>query len=46
MVVTRLDDSEADMLCQSCNMLFWLAVLQQAAANGLIAPLDQNAPAG
>lgn len=43
-VVTRLDDHEADALCQSCNMIFWLAVLQQAAEAGLIAPLAQTAP--
>jgi methanogenic corrinoid protein MtbC1 len=39
-VVTRLEDNEADMLCMSCNLAFWLRVLQQAEQNGLISLAD------
>lgn len=45
-VVTRLEDSEADMLCMSCNMAFWLRVLQQAGQMGVLPDLEQTAPAG
>lgn len=44
-VVVRVDSSETDMLCESCNLAFWLAVLQQAAEQGVIS-LDAPAPAG
>jgi hypothetical protein len=45
-VVTRLEDSEADMLCMPCTMIFWLKVLQQAGESGLIPQLASPAPGG
>ena len=35
-VTVRVDDSEVTMLCDSCQLLFNLAVLQQMAAAGEI----------
>jgi hypothetical protein len=35
-VITRIVDSEADMLCQPCCMAFWAAVLKQAIDSGAI----------
>jgi hypothetical protein len=43
-VVTWLDDSEADMLCQTCNMAFWAAVLTKAAEAGYLGDMAQIAP--
>lgn len=45
-VITRLEDSEADMLCMACTMVFWLRVLQQAEANGLLPQLSETATTG
>jgi hypothetical protein len=42
-VITRLEDSEADMLCMSCCMIFWTAVLRQAAENGTLPVLAEPA---
>ena len=45
-VVVRLEDSEADMLCMTCNFAFWLRVLQQATEDGTIPSLAETATTG
>jgi hypothetical protein len=45
-VVTRLEDHEADALCMTCCMAFWASVLQKAAEAGLLGTVEQNAPSG
>lgn len=45
-VITRLEDSEADMLCMTCNFAFWLRVLQQATQDGTIPSVAEPATTG
>lgn len=47
-VTIRVDDSEVTMLCDSCQLVFNLAILQQLADQGTIAlpapPAEDVAP--
>lgn len=42
-IVTRLEDSEADMTCMSCTMAFWAAVLLQAQQSGVLPGVAETA---
>jgi hypothetical protein len=45
-VITRIEDNEADILCMSCCMAFWASVLQQAVENGTLQVLADTASGG
>lgn len=43
-IMIRVDDSETDMLCETCTLAFWLAVLQKANETGVL-PGEGTPPA-